>query len=96
MKRPARQGLYDPQFEHESCGVGFVANMKGVKSHQIVEQGLSIGRPATGLINILDAQNKAAAELFGPLIGAKGRKGMAAMQQTGRGGGKAGGGTHQI
>ena len=42
MKRPARQGLYDPQFEHESCGVGFVANMKGVKSHQIVEQGLQI------------------------------------------------------
>ncbi len=42
MKRPARQGLYDPQFEHESCGVGFVANMKGLKSHQIVEQGLQI------------------------------------------------------
>ena len=42
MKRPARQGLYDPQFEHESCGVGFVANMKGAKSHQIVEQGLQI------------------------------------------------------
>jgi len=42
MKRPARQGLYDPQFEHESCGVGFVANMKGVKSHAIVEQGLQI------------------------------------------------------
>jgi glutamate synthase (ferredoxin) len=42
MKRPARQGLYDPQFEHESCGVGFVANLKGVKSHEIVEQGLQI------------------------------------------------------
>ena len=42
MKRPERQGLYDPQFEHESCGVGFVANMKGVKSHEIVEQGLQI------------------------------------------------------
>ena len=42
MKRPARQGLYDPQFEHESCGVGFVANMKGVQSHEIVEQGLQI------------------------------------------------------
>ena len=42
MKRPERQGLYDPQFEHESCGVGFVANMKGVKSHQIVQQGLQI------------------------------------------------------
>lgn len=42
MKRPARQGLYDPQFEHESCGVGFVANMKGDVSHTIVEQGLQI------------------------------------------------------
>ena len=42
MKRPERQGLYDPQFEHESCGVGFVANMKGVKSHEIVQQGLQI------------------------------------------------------
>ena len=42
MKRPTRQGLYDPQFEHESCGVGFVVNMKGVKSHEIVEQGLQI------------------------------------------------------
>jgi len=42
MKRPERQGLYDPQFEHESCGVGFVANMKGVQSHEIVEQGLQI------------------------------------------------------
>jgi len=42
MKRPARQGLYDPQFEHESCGVGFVANIKGVKSHSIVQQGLQI------------------------------------------------------
>jgi glutamate synthase (ferredoxin) len=42
MKQPARQGLYDPQFEHESCGVGFVVNMKGRKSHEIVEQGLQI------------------------------------------------------
>jgi glutamate synthase domain-containing protein 2/glutamate synthase domain-containing protein 1/glutamate synthase domain-containing protein 3 len=42
MKRPARQGLYDPQFEHESCGVGFVVNMKGNASHEIVEQGLQI------------------------------------------------------
>jgi glutamate synthase (NADPH/NADH) large chain len=33
---PAKQGLYDPAFEHESCGVGFVANIKGVRSHQIV------------------------------------------------------------
>jgi glutamate synthase (ferredoxin) len=42
MKRPERQGLYDPQFEHESCGVGFVVNMKGLASHEIVQQGLKI------------------------------------------------------
>ena len=39
---PAKQGLYDPQFEHDSCGVGFVVHMKGKKSHEIVEQGLTI------------------------------------------------------
>ncbi|MBI1374838.1 MAG: glutamate synthase large subunit [Phycisphaera sp.] len=33
---PKKRGLYDPQFEHENCGVGFVANIKGRRSHQIV------------------------------------------------------------
>ena len=37
---PAKQGLYDPRFEHDACGVGFVVNMKGNKSHQIVSQAL--------------------------------------------------------
>ena len=37
---PRRQGLYDPRNEHDACGVGFVAHMKGVKSHQIVKDGL--------------------------------------------------------
>ncbi|NGN44296.1 glutamate synthase large subunit [Mesorhizobium sp. CGMCC 1.15528] len=36
----AAQGLYDPRNEHDACGVGFIANMKGVKSHQIVKDGL--------------------------------------------------------
>jgi glutamate synthase (NADPH/NADH) large chain len=39
---PERQGLYDPANEHDACGVGFVAHMKGVKSHQIVKDGLFI------------------------------------------------------
>ncbi len=39
---PPRQGLYDPANEHDACGVGFVANFKGRKSHQIVRQGLTI------------------------------------------------------
>jgi glutamate synthase domain-containing protein 2/glutamate synthase domain-containing protein 1/glutamate synthase domain-containing protein 3 len=38
------QGLYDPQFEHDSCGVGFVCNIKGKKSHKIVRQGLEVLR----------------------------------------------------
>lgn len=39
---PARQGLYDPQHEHDACGVGFVVNIKGKKSHEIVAQGLQV------------------------------------------------------
>lgn len=39
---PPKQGLYDPANEHDACGVGFVANVKGRKSHKIVRQGLSI------------------------------------------------------
>ena len=39
---PPKQGLYDPQFEHDACGVGFVVNIKGRKSHEIIRQGLTI------------------------------------------------------
>ncbi|HEY5975920.1 MAG TPA: glutamate synthase large subunit, partial [Geobacteraceae bacterium] len=39
---PKKQGLYDPQFEHDACGVGFVVNIKGRKSHEIVQQALTI------------------------------------------------------
>lgn len=39
---PLKQGLYDPQFEHDACGVGFIVHMKGQPSHAIVEQGLTI------------------------------------------------------
>ena len=37
---PAKQGLYDPRNEHDACGVGFVAHMRGEKSHGIVKDGL--------------------------------------------------------
>ena len=40
--RPAKQGLYDPRHEHDACGLGFVAHIKGHKSHDIVGQGLQI------------------------------------------------------
>ena len=39
---PEKQGLYDPANEHDACGVGFVANIKGKKSHEIVSQGLQL------------------------------------------------------
>src|SRR5829696_6997051 len=42
MSLPAPQGLYHPSYEHDACGVGFVAHIKGKKSHAIVEQGLQI------------------------------------------------------
>src|SRR5256712_9939928 len=45
-RRPA-QGLYDPRHEHDACGVGFVVDIKGRRSHTIVRQALSV------LINLL-------------------------------------------
>ncbi|MCK5580763.1 MAG: glutamate synthase large subunit [Candidatus Omnitrophica bacterium] len=39
---PEKQGLYDPSFEHDSCGVGFIASMHGTKSHQMIQDGLKI------------------------------------------------------
>ena len=41
-RSPDPRGLYDPAFDHDSCGVGFVADIKGRKSHQIIEQGLTV------------------------------------------------------
>src|SRR6476659_8491089 len=38
----APRGLYDPARDKDSCGVGFIANIKGQKSHQIVEDALTI------------------------------------------------------
>ena len=40
MSDQKNTGLYDPQFEHDSCGIGFVAHLKGRKSHDIVEEAL--------------------------------------------------------
>ncbi len=42
LTAPPKQGLYDPQFEHDACGVGFVVNLKGKKSHSIVQQALQV------------------------------------------------------
>ncbi|MBV5270479.1 MAG: glutamate synthase subunit alpha, partial [Afipia sp.] len=40
--RPEAAGLYDPSLEKDSCGVGFLANIKGKKSHQIVSDAINI------------------------------------------------------
>ncbi len=40
--RPARQGLYDPRYEHDACGLGFIAHIKGTKSHAIIAQALQV------------------------------------------------------
>src|SRR5215510_13359172 len=40
--RPPAEGLYDPSLEKDSCGVGFIASIKGNASHQIVSDALSI------------------------------------------------------
>ncbi|HKQ69203.1 MAG TPA: glutamate synthase large subunit [Polyangiaceae bacterium] len=42
MPLPSRQGLYDPAFEHDACGLGFVATLTGKATHDIVKQGLEI------------------------------------------------------
>jgi glutamate synthase (ferredoxin) len=42
LSAPPKQGLYDPQFEHDACGLGFVVNMKGKPSHQMVSDALKI------------------------------------------------------
>ena len=39
---PGKQGLYDPRHEHDACGVGFVVDLKGRKSHRIIEQGIEV------------------------------------------------------
>ena len=47
-RAPGCQGLYDPRLEHDACGVGFVVNIKGVRSHKLVEQALEV---ATNLLH---------------------------------------------
>ena len=42
MNRPPKRGLYDPRFEHDACGVGFVADVGGIRSNRIVRQALEV------------------------------------------------------
>src|ERR687886_2047857 len=59
MAAQASRGLYDPRNEHDACGVGFVANIRGRKSHDIIRRGLQI------LVN-LDHRGAVGAD---PLVG---------------------------
>ena len=42
VERMNKKGLYDPAFEHDSCGIGFVVNVNGEPCHRIVEDGITI------------------------------------------------------
>ncbi len=42
LETSTNQGLYDPSFEHDACGIGFVANIKGNKSHQHISDALTV------------------------------------------------------
>jgi len=42
LRPPEAAGLYDPRDEHDACGVGFVVDIKGRRSHGVVEKGLDI------------------------------------------------------
>ena len=57
---PVANGLYDPRHEHDACGVGFIAHIKGTQTHSLIDQGLKIldnlsHRGATGYDPLLDA-----------------------------------------
>src|ERR1017187_4892967 len=39
---PEAQGLYDPRNEHDACGIGFVANIKGQRSHDVIAKGIQV------------------------------------------------------
>ncbi|MGD2049589.1 MAG: glutamate synthase large subunit, partial [Chloroflexota bacterium] len=41
-RKPTKQGLYDPSFEHDACGIGFVVDVKGKKSNEITRQALTV------------------------------------------------------
>ncbi len=94
-KNPAAQGLYDPANEHDACGVGFIAHIKGKKSHSIVRHGLEIldnltHRGATGydpllgdgagiLLQIPDAFMRSECDRIGISLPAPGEYGVGMM-----------------
>ena len=41
-RTPEKHGLYDPQWEHDACGIGFVANIRGDASHDVIRKGIEV------------------------------------------------------
>ena len=94
-RRLVKQGLYDPAFEHDACGVGVVANLSGRKTHRIIQQAIEIvenlehrgalgSDPETGdgagvLIQMPDAFFRAEAERLGFSLPPLGRYGLAVV-----------------
>ena len=79
--QPTRAGLYDPRNEHDACGVGFIAQMKNVKSHQIVREWREYERSST---TVLSASPELFFRLDGERLTAKPMKGTAARGRTPR------------
>ncbi|MGZ8784747.1 MAG: glutamate synthase subunit alpha, partial [Acidimicrobiia bacterium] len=87
-----RRGLYDPALDHDSCGIGFVANIRGRKSHRIIEQGQTVltnlthrgavgadplaGDGAGMLVQIPDAFFRSEADLLGFTLPPPGQYGV--------------------
>ncbi len=90
---PVKQGMYDPAFEHDACGMGFIADIKGRKSRSIIEKGLEVlnnlehrgavgADPQTGdgagiLIQMPDSFMRKAAAAENISLPAEGRYGVA-------------------
>ena len=49
---PNKEGLYDPNFEHDACGIGAIAQIKGIKTHKTIKDALDI------LIHLAKLKNK--------------------------------------
>ena len=47
LSRPGKQGLYDPQFEKDACGFGFVVDIKGRKSNSVLRNAIEVSPPAS-------------------------------------------------
>jgi len=65
-RMPKQQGLYDPQYEHDNCGVGFVVNINGEKGAILSSRGLAFskGYPTVGLLALTPKLATAQASLF--------------------------------